>query len=214
MDGFTPRFPDPVLVQDTFRVRVRRKVHPKTSTVDVAGVPFLVETFLRGRWVHVFYDPHRLDDVLVVLNGKRVQRAFPQKPNEPPLPKPERAQASRPAFDYLAALRADYDARLVAEAKKLSLSDWTPTDAFSLPAFLALCASMLGKQLSPYERDELALAFNTVGPFSENTSRLALEHALKLRGRGLHVHVYAHYLKTFHLEALKAFQSPPPKRKR
>jgi putative transposase len=214
MEGFTPRFPDPALVQDTFRVRARRKVHPKTSTVEVAGVPFVVETFLRRRWVHVLYDPHRLDDVLVFLHGKRVQRAFPQKPNEPPLSKPSVAQASPPAFDYLAALRADYDARLVAEAKKLSLSDWTPSDGFTLPAFLALCATMLGKQLSTYERDALALAFNSVGPFSEATSRLALEHALKLRGRGLHVGVYAHYLKTFHLEAIKALESPPPKEKK
>jgi hypothetical protein len=72
---------------------------------------------------------------------------------------------------------------------------------------------MLGKGLSAYERDEFALAFHTVGPFSEVTSRLALEHALKLRGRGLHVHIYAHYLKTFHLEAIKAL-GPPKEKKR
>jgi hypothetical protein len=65
---------------------------------------------------------------------------------------------------------------------------------------------MLGKDLSAYEREELTRSFNGVGPFSEKTVRLALEHALKLRGRGLHVSVYSHYLKTFHLAALKAHQ--------
>lgn len=204
IDGFTPTYPDPVDVQDVFRVRVKRKVHPKMSTVEIDGTIFLVETFLRGRWVSVYYDPHRLEDVLIYLRDKRVQRALPQRPNEAPLQRPERPTASPSAFDYLGALRAEYDARLVAEARKLSLSDWRPSDSFGLPAFLELCASMLGKDLSPYERDNLTTTFQTVGPFSEQTARLALEHALKLRGRGLHVAVYTHYLKAFHLEAIRA----------
>ena len=204
LDGFTPRFPDPALVQDTFRVRVRRKVHPKTVTVEVDGVHFLVETFLRGRWVHVYYDPHHLDDVVVFLNGKRVQRALPARPNEKPQPTPERPTAAPLTFDYLGALRAAYDQRVAEAARRLSLSEWTPSASFDLKAFLDICAQMLGKDLSPYECDALTACFNTVGPFSEPTSRLALEHALKLRGRGLHVSVYTHYLKTFHIEALRA----------
>jgi transposase InsO family protein len=204
LEGFNPRFPDPALVQDTFRVRVGRKVHPKTSTVEVEKVSFLVETFLRGRWVRVYYDPHRLDDVLVYFKGKRVQRALPARPNEKPQPTPERPTAAPLTFDYLSSLRAAYDQRVAEAARRLSLSEWTPTPSFDLKAFLDLCAQMLGKDLSPYERDALTVAFNTVGPFSEPTSRLALEHALKLRGRGLHVSLYTHYLKTFHLEALRA----------
>ncbi|MGH9392414.1 MAG: hypothetical protein ACRD1Z_22650, partial [Vicinamibacteria bacterium] len=212
LDGFTPRVPDPALVQDTFRVRVRRRVHPKTATVEVEGESFLVETFLRGRWVQVYYDPHRLDDILVFLNGKRVQRALPPPRNEKPQPPPERPTAAALTFDYLASLRAAYDQRVVEAARRLSLADWTPSTNFDLKAFLDLCEQMLGKELSPYERDELTTAFNTVGPFSEPTARLALEHALKLRGRGLHVSVYTHYLKTFHLEALRAL-GPTDKRK-
>jgi transposase InsO family protein len=204
LEGFTPRFPDPAVVQDTFRVRVRRRVHPKTVTVEVDGIHFVVETFLRGRWVHVYYDPHRLDDVLVYFHGKRVQRALPPPPNEKPQPTPELPTAAPLSFDYLAALRAAYDQRLAEAARRLSLSEWTPSPSFDLKAFLDLCAQMLGKDLSPYESDALTVAFNTIGPFSEPTARLALEHALKLRGRGLHVSLYTHYLKTFHLEALRA----------
>jgi putative transposase len=213
-EGFTPRYPDPVDVDDTFRVRVHRKVHPKTSTVEIDGVAFVVETFLRGRWVTVHYDPYDLRDVLVFFKSKRVQRALPQQPNEPPLPRPERPQAMPPSFDYLSALRAEYDARVVAEARKLSLSAWTPSDAFTLPAFLDVCEKLLGKDLAPYERDELNVVFRTVGPFSEPTTRLALEHAIKLRGRGLHVSVYSHYLKVFHLEAIRslaAAKKEPPR---
>jgi len=100
-------------------------------------------------------------------------------------------------------LRADYDRRIVQQAKHLSLSDWTPDPAaFPLSAFLNLCATMLGKELSPYESDDLTAAFETIGPFSETTCRLALEHAIRLCGRGLHVSVYSHYLRTFHLTAV------------
>lgn len=210
--GFTPRFPDPVVVAETFRVRVRRKVHPKTITVEVEGVPFLVEPHLRGRWVEVHYDPHDLSDVIVYVQGARIQRARPQRPNEPPLPRPERPTVTPPAFDSLGALRAEYDRRIVAEARRLSFADWSPGPAFTLPAFLALVAEYLGKALAPYERDELEAAFHTVGPFSEATTRLALEHALRVRGRGLHVSVYTHSLKVFHLSAQQALERKEPSR--
>jgi len=212
LDGFTPRFPDPAVVQDSFRVRVRRRVHPKTSCVEIDGLSFLVETFLRNRWVHVYYDPQCLDDVLVVLDGKRVQRAFRARPNEPPQPTPERPTAAPLTFDYLAALRAAYDQRVAEAARRLSLADLAPAQSFGLKAFLELCTQMLGKDLSAYERDELVKSFNGVGPFSEPLTRLALEHALKLRGRGLHISVYTHYLKTFHLEALRALGESPDRK--
>lgn len=202
-NGFRPKYPDPVLVSDIFRVRVRRKVHPKTACVEVAARFFQCESFTRGRWVSAYYDPFKLDDVLIYLNGKRVQRALPQKVNDPQVA-PERPTAAQLSFDYLGALRAEYDQRIVARARHISLADMQPTADFTLPDFLALCARMFGKDLAPYERDELTRAFNTVGPFSEKTCRLALEHALKLRGRGLHVSVYTHYLKTFQLAAIKA----------
>jgi hypothetical protein len=206
-DGFVPRWPDPVLVADTFRVRVRRKVHPKTSTVEVDGVSFLVESFLRGRWVRVHYDPHRLEDVLVFRGAQRVQRAFVALPNRRPEPRPEPPTTSPPRFNYLASLRAAYDRRIVQQARKVSFADFTPDPGFTLGRFLELCAQMLGHELSPHERDELTAGFQTVGPFAEKTTRLALEHALKLRGRGLHVSVYAHYLRTFQLAALAEKES-------
>jgi putative transposase len=201
---FTPRYPDPVLLAETFRVRARRKVHPKTAVVDVLGVPFLVESAWRGRWVEVRLDPHDLSDVLIYHEGERVQRALPQHPNEPPQPRPPRPTVTPPRFDYLAALRAEYDRRIVAEARQLSFTDWTPASTFALPTFLALIGEYLGKTLAPYERDELTTAYQTVGPFAEATTRLALEHALRVRGRGLHVSIYTHYLKVFHLSAQAA----------
>jgi len=203
--GFVPNYPDPVLLADTFRVRGKRKVHPKTATVEVEGRTYQCESFLRGRWVSVHFDPFDLTDVLVFFGGKRVQRAFPQKVNAPQ-PTPERPVATPPSFDYLGALRAEYDRRIALQARHLRLSEWKPSADFTLKPFLDLCAQMLGKDLSPYEKEDLTRCFNGVGPFAEKTVRLALEHALKLRGRGLHISVYSHYLKHFHLAAHQAHQ--------
>lgn len=202
---FVPNYPDPVLLADTFRVRVKRKVHPKTATVEIDGHVYQCESFLRGRWVSVHYDPFDLRDVLVFLGGKRAQRAFPQKVNSPQ-PTPERPVAVPPSFNYLGALRAEYDRRIAQQARHLRLSEWKHSADFTLKPFLNLCAQMLGKDLSPYEKEELTRCFNGVGPFAEKTVRLALEHALKLQGRGLHISVYSHYLKHFHLAASKAHQ--------
>ena len=203
--GFIPNYPDPVLLQDTFRVRVKRKVHPKTATVEVDGQSYQCESFLRGRWVRVHYDPFDLREVLVFFGGKRVQRAFPQKVNSPQ-PTPEKPVAAPLSFDYLGALRAEYDRRIAAQAKHLRFSEWKPTPDFTLKPFLDLCVQMLGKDLSPYEKEELTRSFNGVGPFAEKTVRFSLEHALKLQGRGLHISVYSHYLKHFHLAAFRANQ--------
>jgi transposase InsO family protein len=208
---FTPRYPAPVVVAETFRVRVRRKVHAKTVTVVIDDVAFVVEPHLRGRWVHVHYDPHDLADVLIYRDGQRVQRARPQRPNEPPRPRPARLTVTPPAFDYLGALRAEYDRRVVAEARRLSFADWPPAPSFALPACLALAAESLGKPLAPYERDEPTTAYHTVGPFAEAPTRLALEHALRGRGRGLHVAVYTHSLKLFHLSAHAALTREAPR---
>jgi hypothetical protein len=103
----------------------------------------------------------------------------------------------------------------VQQAKHLSLSDWTPDPAaFSLSTFLTLCAQMLGKELSPYESENLTAAFETVGPFSEAACRLALEHAIRLCGRGLHVSVYSHYLRTFHLAAVRELAAQKRKKEK
>jgi transposase InsO family protein len=202
-NGFVPRYPDPTKIQDIFRVKEKRKVHPKTATVEVERKLFQCESFLRGRWVQVLFDPFRLDDVLILLKSKHVQRAFPQKVNDPQ-PKSVRPTAAQLSFDYLGALRAEYDRRIAMQARHISITDFKPSHEFALQPFLGLCAEMLGKSLSPYEKEDLTRAFNGVGPFSEKVVRLALEHAMKLRGRGLHVSVYTHYLKVFHLAAFKA----------
>jgi len=207
---FIPRYPDPVKIQDIFRVKEKRKVHPKTATVEVAGKFFQCENFLRGRWVRVLFDPFRLDDVLILLKGKHVQRAFPQKVNDPQ-PKAEKPTAAQLSFDYLGALRVEYDRRIAMQARHVSMTDFRPSGDFGPQPFLGLCAEMLGKALSPYEKEDLTRAFNGVGPFSEKVTRLALEHAMKLRGRGLHVSVYTHYLKVFHLATFKANNDQPKK---
>jgi hypothetical protein len=65
------RAADPVLLDEVLRLHARRRVHPKTSTVEVGGVPFVVDTSLRKRRVDVLYDASGLSSVLVYFDGRR-----------------------------------------------------------------------------------------------------------------------------------------------
>lgn len=95
---------------------------------------------------------------------------------------------------------------MVAEARKISFSQLQATPEFTLPRFLGLSSQYLGRELAPYGHDELMIAFNTIGPFYEATTRLAFEYALRVRGRGHHVSLTSHYLRLLHRSALKALQ--------
>lgn len=196
LKNFTPRYADPALIHDLFRISVRLQVHPKLATVEVEGITFQCEGALRGRWVRALYDPSRLDDVLIFVNDTQVQRAFPQGALAAAPP-----PASPPSLDLLGAVRAEYDRRIAELAGRMPLAELLPSPAFTLASFVNVCARLLGKELSPAEEEELIKPFGAV-PLSEKAVQLVLEHALKLRGRGLHVSVYAHYLKVFWL-ALK-----------
>jgi putative transposase len=81
--------PDPALLDELLRLRQRRTVHRKWSTVEVDGRRFRVDPSLRGRRVDVLYDPFDPSYVLVAVNGKVVERALPHKAGEiPPQPPP------------------------------------------------------------------------------------------------------------------------------
>jgi len=113
--SFTPRpLPAVETVEEYLRLRERRTVHKKWSTVEVLGVRFAVHPSLRGRRVHVLFDPFDLSSVLIAHDGRIVERAFPQKAGVAP-PLPDQPPTSKPSTDYLALLRADYERRIRTE---------------------------------------------------------------------------------------------------
>jgi transposase InsO family protein len=102
-----PKPIEPQLARELFLVREKRKVNKKDACVPVLGQRFLCDSFLRDRKVEVRFDPNDLSWVLIFFEGKRVQKAFPQQPNDPPEPHPDPPEKARQSVDYLALVRRD-----------------------------------------------------------------------------------------------------------
>jgi transposase InsO family protein len=86
-----------------FLQRVRRKVHPDFSDVQLEGLFFQVDPRLRGDWVEVRYDPFSPPETVLLYSldgeylgvGKRHQR------KDVPEQSPKQQQTSKPKHNYL-----------------------------------------------------------------------------------------------------------------
>lgn len=193
----TPRPLDPDLARELFLVKADRTVHKSDGCVAVEGRRFVCESFLRGRRVEVRYDPRDLGSVLVFVDGERVQRAFPQMPGAKPHPHPEPTpEPAGPPTDYLAQLRDDFDQQLIEHARPLRYAEIEHDPAFDGERFVETVGSLAGLPLRRAERAEITALWERFGPLPESLVRIAVEHAVRLHGRGRHVRVYLHAVRT------------------
>lgn len=207
----TRRPMDPAVARELFLVRADREVHKKDGCVSVEGRRFLCDSSLRGRKVTVRFDPRDLSSVLIVVDDKRAQRAFPQ-----PIGRVDDASQvttsvkspARPKTDYLGMLRADFDRRLVENARPAAYADLGSLDpGFDESRFLTVVADVTCARVRGAEAGEVHAFWESFGPLPERLVRLALDHAVRLRGTGRHVRVYLTILRTF---VLARMQSPKP----
>jgi hypothetical protein len=189
--------PDLATVDELLRLRERRTVHKKWSTVEVCARRYLVDSSLRGRRVDALHDPFAPEYVLIVLDGRVVQRAFEQKPGEvPPQTTPLKEQG--PRTDYLALLRADYDKRTHAELGALRLRTVPAAPELSLADLLALLQACRGTPLGQKEHTQAAALWRKMRPIDAEAARTALDAAKRRLGTTLHLGVYLDAL-TAHL---------------
>jgi putative transposase len=194
----TPKPIDPGITRLLFLCKEVRTVNKKDGCVRVLNHPFLCESFLRGRKVDVLYDPNDLSSVEIELDNERVHTAFPQPINAAPEPHAEEAP-ERPAqsVDYLMLLREDYDKQLLEHARPLAYAQLELTDDFDEQQYLGVFKELAGlKKLSPAQQRELRQHWKTWGPLPEDLVRIAVEHAVRLHGRGRHVQIYIHAVRT------------------
>jgi transposase InsO family protein len=202
-----PRPLDPAVARELFLVRETRTVGRHDACVPVEGRKFLCESFLRGKRVDVRFDPADLSSVVIFLAGQRVGRAFPQPVGGPPEPHREATAKPQQSVDYLALLRQDYDKKLLEHARPLAYVDLKPDPTFDAARFVDVVLSLAGVPPRPAAESELRAFFDTVGPVPEEIARIGAEHAVRLHGRGRHVRVYLHAIRTLLLAHLK---TPPP----
>lgn len=199
---------DPTLVDEVLRLHAKRTVHPKTSTVEVCGVRFVVDTALRRRKVSVLYDPHDLSSVLVFLGDRRMERALPQRPGEQPV---EHTPAKRPppSVDYLELLRRDHQRRRAADAAAIRFraapggDDAQLTLSILVERLRACCARALGD----VEAQLAATVLHAIAPVEVAIADTALRAATVALGAGLHASQYLEALRA-HVLALRQKGSP------
>jgi putative transposase len=176
------------VVDEYLRLREGRTVHRKWSTVEVEGLRFSVHPSLRGRRVHVLFDPLDLEYVLISFDGRIVQRALPQQPGVAP-PEPEPPATPGKKTDYLALLRADYERRVRTELSALRLVPPATTE-LDLPGLAALVERCRTSPLTDPERSLAAALWRRLRPIDADVARTALDRARRRLGEGLHLRVY------------------------
>jgi putative transposase len=195
--------PEAELLDELLRLRERRSVHKKWSTVEVDARRYLVDPALRGRKVDVLHDPFAPEYVLVVFDGRVIQRAFLQQPGQtPPKPSPP-ASPSGPATDYLALLRADFEKRAQAELSALRLRPARPSTELPLPELVSLLEACRGCLLGPDERTRTSALWRKLRPLDPALVRDALAQAQRRIGLRLHLDVYLEHLQS-HLVRLRS----------
>jgi putative transposase len=200
----TIRRVDPVLLDEVLRLRARRKVHAKTSTVEVGGVAFVVDTALRRRKVDVLYDPNDLSNVLVFFDGRRIQRAQPQRPGEHPIAAPTPAARPAQSVDYLEMLRRDHERRRTQELSTLRFRTKVSEDArLTLPILLERLRACSGRALGDVEIAHANATLEALAPLETAIADAALKTAVATLGHGLHASQYCRALTEHVLVARK-----------
>jgi transposase InsO family protein len=198
------RHVEPVLLDEVLRVHARRMVHAKTSTVEVSGVHFVVDTSLRRRRVDVLFDPNDLSSVLVYYDGRRIQRAEPQRPGEPPQASPEPSAPPPPSVDYLALLRRDHEQRRTQELSTLRfVSKRKDAANLTLPDLLTRLHTCSKRPLGEVEKSHAAAVLAALAPVATAVADAALKTAVATLGHGLHASQYCHALQSHVLAARK-----------
>lgn len=188
--------PETALLDELLRLRARRSVHKKWSTVEINARRYVVDPALRGRKVNVLYDPFASEYVLVVFDGRVIQRAFVQQPGQVP-PQPEQPTPPKgPDTDYLALLRADFEKRAQAELSALRLRPARPSAELPLPDLVTLLEACRGSLLSPDERTRASSLWRKLRPLDASLVRDALAGAQRRLGHRLHLDVYLDHLQS------------------
>lgn len=181
--------PDLARLDELLRLRKEAKVHKKWSTVQVDSVRYVVDASLRGRRVHVLWDPFDPSYILVEYDGRIVQRATVMKPGDIPPELPEQPTAET-TVDYLALLRADYEERMQQELSALDLRPRNAPSELSLGELVSRLESCRGRSLSVPEHSAASAFYRKMKPMNPQGTRNALQSALRRLGAGLHLQVY------------------------
>ncbi len=182
--------PDLGLIDELLRLRYRRTVHKKWSTVQVDGLRYTVDPALRGRRLYVLHDPFDPACVLIEYDGRIVQRAMPQEAGQAPLELSKTPATKGQRTDYLALLRESYEKRTQAELSALDLRPAAALPELPLVELVALVEACRGGRITDRERAEVAALFRKLQPIDPEAARSTFGGIRRRLGTALHLRVY------------------------
>ena len=187
---------DPVSQEEIRRalmLRAKRRVHENTATVSLDARDYQVSPLYAGEVVEVRWHPDDIDAIEVWLDEQFIEIAqqIARQPRvECKMQIEEKDKAPLPlasAKSYLYGM---------AEEKTQSVAAFLrPDDLLSLEEFVQLLVSMFERPLEQTELDKLGQFFKQFSPIKKRETQKALQQAIDVKGRQLHLRFYLHHLE-------------------
>ena len=191
-DGFVPRYADPDVLAECFRIHAPRVVNRKTSSVAVSNLSYKVDPEFRDRTVDVFYDPFDRKYVVIYFRTQRIQRAY-QKERKPPATEEEDSPKTS-QVPYLDMLNAAHQRRLRQEAAELAYRD-LPSEGEGFSDFVEAFQTVFTAPVDQSVHGRLERFWNKYGPVPMDLTKLVLGDVLACGQVDLHVNHYLEHLR-------------------
>ena len=170
-----------------------KRTPDKTSVIRLFQQRYKVSPLLAKKRVEVRYDPERLDQIEIYLDGVFRQRAKPLQiaPSRAPkelLPLPQ-DQNPEEKSDYLGWLTGKHKAKI-----KITPPVNNSPKAQTFTGFLNILREHISKEV--FDEKEAAAFFQTFGPFDPDRLKRILDDLLAVEPKDLHISFYLNHIQT------------------
>lgn len=188
------RYPHPADVHDIFLWEDTRQVK-KTGTLSLAGNEYQVSETLIGTKVQVRYDPMDLAIVKVYRDDRFVELAAPYHlvahthKKATPRPKDEKYLPLASSQRLLQGAVNKRGEQVAAEIARVT-GDQHLDGRFTLVSWTRMVATMLGRDLTVHEQDELAAFFTRYAPLPVRMATETMRAVIERKGAERHMSYY------------------------
>jgi len=184
-------------IRQAMMLRTMRTIHISTALVNMGRREYQASRELAGREVQVRWNPERLDQIEVWLDGRYVETA-PLKERQPHVQRDwRRDEQGEDPKGKKNASAGKYCAALMGERVSATVKARGKDDLFKLTDFSELILTQLGRDL-PFEAEECALisaAFKRLAPLERTATVEKISQAIEEKGVEQHLRFYLERLE-------------------
>ena len=171
-----------------------KRTPDKTGVIQLFTQRYKVSPVLAKKRVEVRYDPERLEQIEIYLDGVFRQRAKPLQiePNRAPKERLPLQQYKKPEkiTDYLGWITNQHKAKI----KITPVNSEKSEDNQTLAGFLHILCEYISKEV--FDEEEAAAFFQTFGPFDPDRLKNTLDDLLAVEPANLHISFYLNRIQT------------------